>query len=336
MSGAIRMLLLALLFTLIANCGSAADEHERDGEHGAKDVALEHAGSDHDDDHDDEHDDDEHAHEEAPAQTRIAAATAKRMGILVQVVTAGSIRDEHEVQGLLTPIEGLQAQVVARFPGPIHAVYAGVGDAVRKGQNLAEVESNISLSRYALTAPISGTIIARSARVGDLAADQSLFEIVDLTSLWVDLHLFGADAQHITTGLGVEVERLSDGKTIRTELDRVLPITATASQSTIARATLRNEDGNWRPGTAVLARVTVDEVQVPLRIPLSALQRLDGQDVVFRANGDTYQAQPVQLGRRDAVHVAVRSGLSDGDVIVVAQSYVIKADIEKSSASHDH
>ena len=90
--------------------------------------------------------------------------------------------------------------------------------------------------------------LARHAAVGDLASEQPLFELADLSVLWVDLHLFGADAEHITPGLPVEVTRLSDGAAVRTTLDRVLPGTATASQSTVARATLANEDGRWRPG----------------------------------------------------------------------------------------
>ena len=39
-----------------------------------------------------------------------------------KTMTAGVIADEHEVQGLLTPVEGRVAQVTARFPGPVRAV----------------------------------------------------------------------------------------------------------------------------------------------------------------------------------------------------------------------
>ena len=46
--------------------------------------------------------------------------------------------------------------------------------------------------------------------------------------------------------------------------------------------------------------------------------------------------RPLELGKRDAERVEVLSGLVAGDPIVVEQSYLIKADIEKSGASHDH
>lgn len=269
-------------------------------------------------------------------RTRIEASIAEQAGIRVAPAGPGTIRDEHDVQGLLTPIEGRHAKLAARFPGPIRSVSVGVGDAVRAGQTLATVESNVSLAPYAISSPINGVVLSREAGVGELAGETPLFEVADLSALWVDLHLFGSDAQHITPGLPVEVTRLSDGVSARTTLDRVLPVTATASQSTVARATLENADGRWRPGAAVRARVTVAEQAVPLSVPLAALQRFRDWEVVFIRIGEDYEIRPLELGRRDGVHAEVLGGLKAGDEIVVEQSYLVKADIEKSGASHDH
>lgn len=269
-------------------------------------------------------------------RTTISAGIAQQAGIRTAAAAAGAIRDEHEVQGLITPVEGRHARVVARFPGPVREVRASIGDSVKAGQVLAVIESNVSLSNYSVTAPFSGTVLARSAAVGDLAGETPLFEIADLSRLWVDLHLFGADAQHITPGLPVEVIRLSDGVSAATTLDRVLPGTATASQSTVARAKIDNADGRWRTGAAVRARVTVSVKPVALQVPLSALQKFRDWDVVFIRVGDTYEVRPLALGARDANAVEVLQGLKPGDEVVIEQSYVVKADIEKSGAGHDH
>jgi membrane fusion protein, heavy metal efflux system len=270
-------------------------------------------------------------------RTVIAAKIATESGIRVAPVGPGVIADEHEVQGLLTPMEGRIANVMARFPGPIRSLRANVGDQVRAGQALASVESNLSLTTYTVRAPISGVVLARNASVGSVASEgAALFEIADLSSLWVDLHIFGADAQHIKPGVPVKVTRMSDGVTLETTLERILPGTATASQSTVARATLANADGLWRPGSAVKARITVAQQPADLVVPLSALQNFRNWDVVFVRVGDTYEVRPVKLGKRDATHVEILSGLKAGDAVVVEQSYLIKADIEKSGASHDH
>lgn len=270
-------------------------------------------------------------------RTEIAAKIATESGIRVAPAAAGVIADEHEVQGLLTPVDGRIAQAMARFPGPIRSLRANVGDRVRAGQALATIESNLSLTTYTVGAPMAGVVLARNASVGSVAGEGSaLFEIGDLSSLWVDLHIFGSDAQHIRPGVPVKVVRMSDGVTLETVLERVLPGTATASQSTVARATIANADGLWRPGSAVKARITVEQQPAALVVPLSALQTFRDWDVVFIRVGDTYEARPVELGKRDATQVEILSGLKAGDAVVTEQSYLVKADIEKSGASHDH
>jgi cobalt-zinc-cadmium efflux system membrane fusion protein len=270
-------------------------------------------------------------------RTVIGEAMAIESGIRVAPAQPGVIADEHEVQGLLTPMEGRVAQVTARFPGPIRRLTAGVGERVVAGQTLATIESNLSLTSYAVTAPISGVVVSRDATVGALAGGGApLYEIADLSQLWVDLHIFGEDAQHIGPGNRVQVTRMSDGESIGTVIERVLPGTATASQSTVARATIGNTDGLWRPGSAVTARITVDQQPAALVVPLSALQSFRDWDVVFVRVEDTYEVRPVELGKRDASQVEILSGLAAGDQVVTQQSYLVKADIEKSGASHDH
>ena len=270
-------------------------------------------------------------------RTTIARKIAEDSGIRVAPAKPGVIADEHEVQGLLTPVEGRVANIAARFPGPIRRLAVNVGDRVRAGQALATVESNLSLTTYTVTTPISGVVLARNATVGGVAGEgATLFEVADLSSLWVDLHIFGADAQHIVPGVPVTVTRLSDGVTAQTTLESVLPGTATASQSTVARATLANADGLWRPGSAVKARITVEQQPAALVVPVAALQTFRDWTVAFVRVGETYEIRPVELGKRDAERVEVLSGLKAGDQVVVEQSYLVKADIEKSGASHDH
>lgn len=278
-----------------------------------------------------------HDEEEAPATTHIAASQASAAGIVTAPAAAGTIADEHEVQGLLAPVDGRSAQVTARFPGPVRALRANVGDRVRAGQPLASIESNLSLSTYSVAAPISGVVLSRQVQLGAVAAEgQVLFDIGDLSQLWVDLHIFGSDTQHITAGVPVTVTRMTDGASQTVTLERVLPGTATASQSTVARALIDNADGLWRPGAAVRARIVVASTPAPIVVPLTALQTLDGGDVVFVRDGDTYTARPVQLGARDARQIAVTDGLRAGEQVVVEQSYTVKADIGKAGAAHEH
>src|SRR5690606_16396123 len=110
-------------------------------------------------------------HGELPASTKIGTAAAAAAGVRVSPAGPREISDDHEVQGLLTPVDGAIARVMARFPGLVRALHANVGDQVRAGQPLATIESNLSLTTYTVTAPISGVVLSRDASVGTVAGE---------------------------------------------------------------------------------------------------------------------------------------------------------------------
>jgi cobalt-zinc-cadmium efflux system membrane fusion protein len=134
----------------------------------------------------------------------------------------------------------------------------------------------------------------------------------------------------------VRLEAATGGKVVETTLQRVLPLASATSQTVVARALLPNTQGEWRPGMAVNAQVTLAERQVPLAVKTSGLQRFRDFTVVFAQVGDTYEVRMLDLGERDGDWVEVLGGIDPGTPYVVEQSFLIKADIEKSGASHDH
>jgi cobalt-zinc-cadmium efflux system membrane fusion protein len=97
-----------------------------------------------------------------------------------------------------------------------------------------------------------------------------------------------------------------------------------------------NPDGRWRPGGFVKGAVTLSSARAPVTVKASALQTLFSFDVVFSQHGDVYQARPLELGRRTGDRVEVLKGLAAGETYVSEGSFLIKADIGKTGASHDH
>jgi membrane fusion protein, heavy metal efflux system len=73
-----------------------------------------------------------------------------------------------------------------------------------------------------------------------------------------------------------------------------------------------------------------------LAVDNRALQDFRDWQVVFIKIGDTYEIRPLELGRTDGSFTEVLGGLNPDDTYVVGNSYLIKADLEKSGASHDH
>ena len=69
---------------------------------------------------------------------------------------------------------------------------------------------------------------------------------------------------------------------------------------------------------------------------ISGLQRFRDFTVVFARFGETYEVRMLELGQQDSEYVEVLGGIDPETPYVVDQSFLIRADIEKSGASHDH
>jgi cobalt-zinc-cadmium efflux system membrane fusion protein len=283
------------------------------------------------------HDGQEHRfeYESYEGRTTIAAEVARDAGIGTATVGPGTISDELVLYGAIGPDTTRIRQVHARFPGVIRTVARNIGDTVRAGETLATVESNESLQTYAVTAPIAGVITQRHAAPGEQTDAESLFDIADYSTVWAELDVFSRDRPRLSQGLPVAITT-DNGLLARGTIDYLAPVGNRASQSVTARVVLDNADGRWTPGQFVEGRVTIATTPVALAVPLSALQRFRDFDVVFAQVGETYEVRMLTLGRRDAVNVEVLGGLEPGTTFVTENSYLIKADIEKSGASHDH
>lgn len=297
-------------------------------------------GSDHDHDHDDyahddhAHDEDDHDHADVDS-VEIAADMAEAHGLKTAPVGAGRVSERLLLYGSIQPNAEQRRQVRARFPGVVERVSVQVGDTVRAGQVLARVESNESLQVYAVTAPIAGTVTVRAINPGESTDGQALFEIADFSTVWAELSVFPRDRAQLRTGQTVEVGSTDGAVAGQGRLVHLSPLGA-ANQALVARVELDNADARWMPGQFVSARVWVGEAQAAVVVPLAAVQVLEEREVVFVAEGDRYRAQPVTLGRRDDRQVEVTAGLEAGARVVVAQSFLVKADIGKSGAGHNH
>ncbi len=287
-------------------------------------IVARHAGRDH-----------RFEYESYEGRTTIAADVARAAGIATATAGPGTISDELVLYGAIAPDATRVRAVHARFPGVIRAVSRNVGDAVRSGETLATIESNESLQTYAVTAPITGTVTARHAAPGEPTDDEALFEIADFSSVWAELDVFSRDRARLRTGLAVAVtERQRRRRRGIRRLPRAgrQPRVAERHGARRPRQCRRPMDaGAVRRGP----RDDRDDAGRTRRPALraAALPRLRRR---LRAGRRDVRGPHAELGRRDARFVEVLEGLAPGTPYVTDNSYLIKADIEKSGASHDH
>lgn len=308
-------------------------EHSEDGhdEHGHGDEKTKGEKKEHSEEgHKDEHG----SHEEEGLKIDPKAAADMK----IEVVEAGpaTIRVSIPVTGKIILNKNTIAQVRARFEGVVKSVSRTQGEMVKAGETLATVESNESLQEYAVKSPIGGMVLERNTNVGHVTGDESLFEVADLSSLWVQFHVFPKDMAQVSEGQKLRVAAVGSSLAVETALASILPVADSASQTVIARGSIDNTEGKWRPGMSVHGEIFVKEQEAAVVIKLTAVQRLEGRTVVFVQEGDAYEARTVRLGLQDGESAEVLEGLKAGERYVSTNSFVLKAHAGKSEAEHVH
>jgi cobalt-zinc-cadmium efflux system membrane fusion protein len=274
-------------------------------------------------------------YESFEGRTRIAPDMAAVFGIETMIAGPATLEEATTVYGTVVPNPERVREVSARFDGAIRSVDVALGAVVRAGQRLATVESNESLQSYTIEAPIGGVIMERTANAGEQTGGRRLFTIVDTSSVWVELAIFPSDRARVKVGAEVEIAPATGGESVSSTISHISPL-AGANQSVTARVVLDNGDGRWALGAYVTGRIRTAEFEVPLAVKRSGLQSFRNFTVVYTQVGDQYEVRMLELGREDEEWAEVLGGLQPGARYVTANSYVLKADIEKSGATHDH
>ena len=269
-------------------------------------------------------------------RTTITAEAARAAGIETATAGPAEIGETLEIIGRVELDPSGSAEVGAKYPGPVMAVYRNVGDRVSRGTLLARVESSYSLQTYSVFAPISGVITQRNTNVGDVAGSEPMFVISDPSRTVATFPIFPRDVEKVRPGQAVQIKPLEGERSQVSVIRDFLPLAQVQTQTVTARAALPNPGGLWRPGMAVRGVVTVDSRTVPLAVRSEAIQQFRDFRVVFAKIGNTYEVRMLELGQEGPEWTEVLGGLKPGTVYAAKNSYVIKADIDKSGASHDH
>ena len=197
---------------------------------------------------------------------------------------------------------------------------------------------------YPVRTPIDGRVTQREAVPGRVvSADDELFTVARLESLWLFLQVFEKDLPAVKEGAAVTLTCESHpNERFRGTIDFVGQVLDPHSRTVQARAVIENPDGELKPGMFVYARIEARSEDgagaTRLAIPMSAVGRVDGRDGVFVQTGERmFEIRPVVLGEASRDWVEIRSGLTEGETIAVEGVFILKSELLKGGLEgHDH
>jgi RND family efflux transporter MFP subunit len=183
--------------------------------------------------------------------------------------------------------------------------------------------ARIALNDTTIDAPLSGVVSKRHAQAGEkLSPDSPVFSIVDLRQLTLDAQVPASDIPRVK--VGQEVQFKVDGFGDRNFAGKVLRINPAAeagSRAMLVYIGVDNPDGALRAGMFAKGVVTTEKSAAHPLLPLGAVQKEKGQDVVYRVDGGKVVVQPVRLGLKneDAGMVEALDGIAAGATVLAVK-----------------
>ena len=187
-------------------------------------------------------------------------------------------------------------------------------------------------------AAMSGTVLQVLAAVGSNVTPASpLFKIANTSQLLAVVNVPADKLNAINPNAKVTVKPQVQESTeealgkIKYISDVIDPKTRTA-QVFIEIA----NQFKWRSGQLVTAQIFENQSTKAMVVREDALQNFRDWEVVFIRVGNDFEARPLELGDKYNGFVEVKSGLKAGQVYAAGNSYLLKAELGKSGATHDH
>lgn len=201
--------------------------------------------------------------------------------------------------------------------------------------------------RFPIIASISGEVVEREVTLGELVSPEreKLMVLANVETLWVLADVPEAHMPELALGAQAWINAGSlDPHQHEGEVSYVAPTIDPRTRTISVRVAVECEDRSLKPGMFVEVQIASTDRSNPdpspvIAVPQDAVQTIEGEPSVFvpvPGEENTFARRTVSIGKPVAGLVPVLSGLVEGEAYVAANSFLLKADLGKATAEHQH
>ena len=265
----------------------------------------------------------------AHLRARAALDRVQRGQVLVEVTVPAWIEAEGEYIALLRSTS--RSAMPLREAARQRLVVLGIPEsAIQALERTREVPA-----ATALVAPIAGVITELGVREGaSFEPGAVLFRINGMATVWVNAQVPEAQAHAIVPGIPVETRANSlPGDVFMGRVLAILPQVDSATRTVGVRIALENTAGQLSPGMFVQSTFRGTAGAPQLWVPSEAVIATGTRSVVIRKSADgTFDVVNVTLGAELDGKTEIRSGLAEGEAIVLSGQFLIDSEASLKSA----
>lgn len=191
------------------------------------------------------------------------------------------------------------------------------------------------LDRFTIQADVNGVVTKKNVELGDyVERGMSLYEIADLSKLWVLFDVYESQMNWVKEGSKITFTVNSlPGETFEGTISFIDPLMNAQTRVATARVEVNNKDGKLKPEMFVSGTVQAasrQTVESEMILPKSAILWTGKRAIVYVKEGNGFALREVNLGSALGENYIVKSGLSEGEEVVVNGAFTIDAAVQLS------
>ncbi|MEK6743955.1 MAG: efflux RND transporter periplasmic adaptor subunit [Nitrospirota bacterium] len=238
-------------------------------------------------------------------------------------------------------------------------------DVIRARQELAEAGADLAFARerfhllgididqyekkhegdqhplIAVTSPISGSVIERTATQGEVVSpEKPLFTVADLSKLWVIIDIYEKDLGRIKSGTAVKVSTTAYAdKSFRGFISYLGEVMDEKTRTVKARVEVENANRLLKPG--MFATVTIDakgaQMEKAIMLPEEAVFLDGSRNYVFiQTAPEKFEMREITAGRTLGKRLEVIGGIKKGESVAVKGAFILKSELKKGELVDEH
>jgi RND family efflux transporter MFP subunit len=192
-----------------------------------------------------------------------------------------------------------------------------------------------SLTFHAFHTPVNGVVLEKKALEGmRFMPGEVLYQIADLSSVWVVADVFEQDIALVKAGSRTQVKvNAYPDKSFEGTVDLVYPTLNPATRTVPVRMEIANPNGLLKPAMFANVEIPVAGKGEVLTVPVSAVIDSGTRQVVLvQLAPGRFEPRVVRLGGRGENYVEVLEGVAEGEQVVISANFLIDAESNLKAA----
>ena len=193
-------------------------------------------------------------------------------------------------------------------------------------QELAKNKKATPLTSFYSNA--GGYITSMDVKEGDYVMEGgTVVRLVDLSTLWAEAQVYSSQLSFIEKGTPAVVQFPNmQGKEVKGKIEFINPEINPDTRINLVRVTIPNPGNQLKPGMQAYV-VIKNRERNSLSLPTDAVIRDNrGASVWIQIKGNKFKYKMVELGLESSDRVEIKSGLKDGDIVVVSGAYLLNSE----------